>query len=52
MSIELDPPVLDGLIDHPQVPDALLIVMIVATVIFIFVAMALIIFSVSLRNHK
>lgn len=52
MSFEIAPPTSDGLVYHPQVPDSLLIFIIVATVIFISVAMALIVFTVALRKHK
>ena len=48
----IDPPVSDGLIDHPQVPAALLIFTVMATVIFLFASIAAIIFSVLLRNHR
>ena len=48
----IDPPVSDGLTDHPRVPTAFLIFTIMATVIFLFVAMAVIVFIVLLRNHK
>ena len=52
MFFEIAPPTSDGLVYHPQVPDSLLIFIIVATVIFISVAMALIVFTVALRKHK
>ena len=48
----IDPPVSDGLIDHPQVSVVLLIFTIVATVAFLVVSMAATIFSVILRNHR
>ena len=54
VSIELDTPPSesDGLIDHPQVSDALLIFTVVATVIFISIAVMLIVFTIALRKNK
>ena len=52
LSITTDPPVSDGLTDYQYIPAGFLIFTIVATIIFMLIAMALIIFSVALRNHK
>ena len=50
--IELDAPPSDGLIDHPQVTDGLLIFTIIATVIFIAISIALIVLTIALRKNK
>ena len=52
MFIGIDPPTSDGLIDHPQVPTALLVFVIVAAIIFMSVTVAVIVFIVALREHR
>ena len=50
--VETDPPTSDGLIGYPQVPAGLLTFTIVATIIFMSVAMALIVFTIALRKNQ
>ena len=52
VSIELDAPPSDGLIDHPQVSDVLLIFTVVTTVIFMSIAVVLIVITITLRKNK
>ena len=51
-SNQLDPPVSEAIIHTSQVSAAMLISVIVVTVIFMLVGMALITFSVALRKHR